>query len=1401
MKKSLHSVLAIILSLSIVLGGMTMTLTTASAAVSDSEAALSLTAAKEGMVLLKNDNQCLPLAASNRTVALFGGAGAMRTGTTGTGAEGTLPGYTVSIYDGLKSAGFTFTSESWLQAYDEEYAAGLSQWQDTPWDHFRLTEPAIDDAALTAAAQGTDTAIYVIRRISGEGSDRKVAKDDFLLSDNELANLTAIANTFDEVILLLNTCGQIDMSAIEAISNIDAILYVSLPGMEAGNAVASILTGQANPCGKLAAAWAKSYNDYPSATSFMNSSKQVLSEDIYVGYRWFETFDPAGNTVAYPFGYGLSYTTFSLNPIQYAQTEQEITLSVTVTNTGSYAGKEVVQIYNGAPQGMLGKSAVSLIAYDKTDLLAPGASQTLTISFDIADMASYDDEGLTGNPSCYVLEAGAYPIYVGTSSANARDTVAGTYVQESLRVTQQLTRCVAPVESFKKTVNTDSGKSTATVTAQQSTADNFPSDAGLEKMVNTTGSTISFSQLLEDPTLINDYVGQFTSKTLSNFVRLAGGHGSGVAGGSTLQIGAPKMSVADGVTGLKYDYTKSASYPCPTCLAQSFDDDLVEEVAAAVADQFITYEFDTVLAPGVNIQESPLCGRNFGYFSEDPLLSGNMGAAYVRGVQSKGIGATPKHFAANNKETNRSTINSVASERALREIYLKSFQITVEEGEPWAIMTSYNLVNGVETAERSDLLNGILRGEWGFNGVVMTDWGNNSSEIAEKMAGCDLNAFGASASSNIIYNAVANDEMSKTALQVAAKNIILWIMKSYQNYRNGIYAGIQTVYSDKLSKIEAEAFNTKSGNAGDVGFETCGDVNGGINPTNTNQGKVLYYALNVELAGIYRFVPRVAAMSTDGSLSLELAGNTIGQTPAFTVTGDWQAYEDQGYVDIVLPSGSCELAVVCNGSGYNLNYYTLEPLNLANTVTVVQRCDDISADYNTPANQLELPETVTLTLSDGSQTDAGVNWNVDEYNPLRDGAQTISGTVILPENVYNPGQLKAYVTLQIGENPNPVTGVQITNAPTSLRQGESYTFTAAVTGQGEFIQDVDWSVDSQYSSISKEGVLTVSDSEIAQTLSVTAASVTDPAIKHTVSFSVTKNKRTISATASTRLFGIDYDRGSRPYGTEDCADDTGGKNITDFNGTNWVEFDCVVQSAGIYSVVFRYASPLDQVSTVQFYMDNALLAESKKLAYTGGWQDWASTEASTVRLTTGEHVIRLQANGFDFNINYVELTPINVDPPPTYTVKGTVTGAQDPTQLRVSITDGSLTLQTAPNAKGEFTFNKMNAGTYTITVSGEAISEVTQQITLPDDAVFTVTVTEINPPPVDDVVYGDVDQNGEVDAKDALLVLQFAVGKTDLSAPQQAAANVSNEDKIDAVDALLILQRAVGKISLFPVEQ
>lgn len=722
--------------------------------VSQEEVLLSLEAALEGMVLLKNENQILPLSPETRTVALFGGAGAMQTATAGTGAETNYPAYAVSIYQGLKNAGFTIVTEKWLQAYDEEYRKGFLDFEYTPWDHFSLEEPLLNQKEIQGATEQTDTAIYVIRRIAGEGKDRKVEQGDYLLSQNEQSNLEKICKAFPKVIVILNTCGPIDLTFAQ---KIDGLIYISLPGMEAGNGVAAILTGEASPCGKLSATWTNRYSDYPWAQRFMNTTEQILTEDIYMGYRWFTTFGEE-EKAPYPFGFGLSYTNFDFSDFYYEEKDGIITLSLTVTNTGSLPGKEVVQLYHGAPQGRLGKPSRCLLDFQKTKLLQSGESQAITFTFPIERMASFDDEGQTGNANCYVLEEGEYPLYFGNSCVNT--TLAGVYHQKELAVPQALKQRVVPIKSFERVINSAQGKQVVKAKACSCTA-------GIDQVTNQGISTLS----------------SYSTQELAELTRLHPGRGAGAVGG--IPSFPNSVTLADGVVGLNIHFKEkhNASYPCPTALAQTFNNDLATRVGKAVAKQLLRNGLDNVLAPGVNLQQNPLCGRNFGYFSEDPVLSGKMGAAYVKGVQSLGVGATPKHFAANTKEDGRQTVDTVASARALREIYLKSFEITVKEGKPWSIMTSYNKINGTETAERSDLIHGILREEWDFEGMVMTDWSNDSDECLEKKAGCHLNCHGLppKAGLDAVLNGVEQGKLPREVLEQAAQRVVCFTHRFKRN--------------------------------------------------------------------------------------------------------------------------------------------------------------------------------------------------------------------------------------------------------------------------------------------------------------------------------------------------------------------------------------------------------------------------------------------------------------------------------------------------------------------------------------------------------------------------------------------------------------------------------------------
>ena len=723
-------------------------------------------AAAEGIVLLKNEDHILPLKAGSK-VALYG-AGAGRTIKGGTGSGDVNERERVSVFQGMKNAGFQVTTEAWIESYDQIYENARQEWKrsilsktgegaDT-MDFFTVYSttpfkmPAGDPIQKPAEGEDTENAIYVLSRIAGEGSDRTADKGDYDLSEEEHQMLADICAYYKNVVVVINAGAQVDLSFMDEFRNIRALLVIVQPGMEGGNAFADILSGKVNPSGKLADTFAARLEDYPSTENFHESVEYVdYTEDIYVGYRYFETIPGAAEKVNYPFGFGLSYTSFETEVLGAEEKDGKIVVKAAVTNTGKRAGKEVVQLYYGAPQGKLGKPAKELGAYRKTRLMQPGETQRVVLSFTVEDMASFDDLGKVAK-SAYVLEAGSYVFYVGNNVRDAKK-LDFTYDLAEAKVTAQYTSLAAPHKLEKRLL--------ADGTYEALPTDNGPvEEEGLERQDKLTLEGFlpavkaqerkSFGELMEaaktNPNLMNVVEGK---ETLDEFVdklptealiHLLGGQpNTGVANtfgmGNLPEYGIPNIMTADGPAGLRIQPqcgVNTTAWPCATLLACTWDPELIEEIGKAGGEEVKENNIGIWLTPAVNIHRSPLCGRNFEYYSEDPLVAGKSGAAMVRGMQSEHIGASVKHFCCNNKETNRKDSDSRVSERALREIYLKAFEIIVKEADPYTIMSSYNLINGVQASENKDLLTGILRGEWDFKGMVTTDWWTHGEHYREK---------------------------------------------------------------------------------------------------------------------------------------------------------------------------------------------------------------------------------------------------------------------------------------------------------------------------------------------------------------------------------------------------------------------------------------------------------------------------------------------------------------------------------------------------------------------------------------------------------------------------------------------------------------------------------------------
>lgn len=774
---------------------------------------MSKEAATEGMVLLKNENNRLPLK-SGAKVALFG-KGTFDYVKGGGGSGDVHSSYVRNLYEGLKELKEVEIYEPLAEYYranvEKQYAAGAVPGM--------TAEPELTKKQASDAAAFADTAIVVISRFSGEGWDRSsiecnieynpwdngsesmpaisgriFPKGDFYLTKEEEEMIARVEEGFSDIVVVLNVGGMIDTSWIKRDEKLAAALIAWQGGMEGGLATAEILLGKVSPSGKLSDTLAASVDDYLSTENFHESFDYVdYTDDVYVGYRYFETLAGAKDRVCYPFGYGLSYTGFCLENIKAWEEGEYIKVTLKVTNTGNFAGKEVVQVYTSAPQGLLQKPAKELKTFSKTKLLQPEESQELELTFTKASMASYDDLGKVAK-SAYVLEAGEYVIYVGTS---VRDVVRAdwSYIVSENQVVEQLSAKLVPTQ-LKKRILAD-----GTYEELPLGEPNDPNACIFEKMVPGTDEGIlpgvrgreicfmldaykkgsrSLIEVAEGKISLDEFVEQLSDEDL---IHLLGGQpNTGVANtfgiGNLPEYGVPNIMTADGPAGVRINegfdiYT--TAWPCATLLACTWNEELVEQVGAAGSKELKENNLCVWLTPAMNIHRNPLCGRNFEYYSEDPLLTGKIGAAMVRGIQSQNMAATIKHFAANNKETNRKHSDSRASERALREIYLKGFEIAVKEGGTWAVMSSYNMINGHRASECRELLEDILRGEWGYEGLVMTDWWNRAEQYKEIKAGNDLKM--ANGYPERVKKAMEMGVLTREELLVSAKRVLGLILK------------------------------------------------------------------------------------------------------------------------------------------------------------------------------------------------------------------------------------------------------------------------------------------------------------------------------------------------------------------------------------------------------------------------------------------------------------------------------------------------------------------------------------------------------------------------------------------------------------------------------------------------
>ena len=789
-------------------------------------------AACEGMVLLKNDG-ALPF--KSKKVALYG-PGASMTIKGGTGSGEVNERHSVTILEGMENRGFEITTRFWIDDFEKSYAQAEEAYKiekkkrvnflkfgsimNMLFDNFRapVGRPITEE---DVAASGTDSCVYVLSRQAGEGCDRRAEKGDMFLTDEEKEAISFCAAHYANFLLVINCGSSIDMSFAEEISGINAILYFCQLGTEGGNAFADVLSGAVSPSGKLSDTWAKQYGDIPFANeySYLNGDldNEYYKEGIYVGYRYFDSF---GVEPAYPFGFGLSYTTFSVQSAGIAAQGSAVTVNAAVTNTGTlYAGKEVVQLYVSAPNGKLCKEYQTLAAFSKTEALQPGSSQMVSLTFDLKSLASYREED-----ACYILESGEYILRLGNSSRN-------TMIIGSLMLRDEIiVSCHQNICPVQKTVD----ELTAEPFVFEPVADNLPHILVDPNAFETVKYTYETPVICQDPqvqTFLNTLsleemvdivvgIGMFGGETRFNL--------PGSVGNTTSKFwdrGLANVAFCDGPAGLRiqkrstvdkrgkvkpvdlalsifeafpgfvkkimtgnpeketvlYQYT--TAFPVANALAQTWNTDLMHQIGTAIYREMKEYGCTFWLAPAINIHRNPLCGRNFEYFSEDPRLCGSMAAAITKGVQQEeGFYVTVKHFACNNQEDNRNGVSSNLTERALREIYLRGFEICVREGGAKGIMTSYNQINGVYASNCHDICTKALRNEWGFDGVVMTDWFSTNKGLANNAlamkAGNDLIMPGGGHFKKEILAGVKSGLISENDVRRCCGNVVKSILNS-----------------------------------------------------------------------------------------------------------------------------------------------------------------------------------------------------------------------------------------------------------------------------------------------------------------------------------------------------------------------------------------------------------------------------------------------------------------------------------------------------------------------------------------------------------------------------------------------------------------------------------------------
>ena len=869
-------------------------------------------AVAEGQVLLLNQNHVLPLPKGSH-VAVFGRM-QLHYYKSGTGSGGMVNVNKVTgILEALEESEDVQVYEPLVGVYrewekDHPFDEGVG-WGNEPWSQ---EEMELNEALVEEAAEKNEYAIVILARTAGEDKDNKMLEGAYCLTSIEEDMLQKVRKSFAKMIVLLNTGNIMDMSFMDQYRP-DAVMYVWQGGMIGGLGTVDVLTGKVCPSGRLSDTIAAQMSDYPADPYFGGLEQNLYVEDIYVGYRYFES--AAKSKVLYPFGFGLSYTTFSMEADGFSYAENQVSFVMKVTNTGSVAGKEVVQVYAKAPLGKLGKPARVLIDFKKTKELMPGECETLTFAIPTSVFASYNEVSTAGMPVGWVLEAGEYTIYAG---GNVRDVYAvGSFTLDELQIVEECRNALAPTTAFKRMKMTAANEHAEAAGVYEIAMEEVPlrvvspeekRNAELPESCEITGDRgIKLADVKAGKATLDEFVAQLTEEELASIVRGEGMGSPKVTAGtaaafggvtkSLLEKGIPCGCCDDGPSGMRLDSgMKAFSLPNGTLLACTFNTQLNEELYAFTAVEMIKNRVDILLGPGMNIHRHPLNGRNFEYFSEDPLLTGKMAAAQVRGLKSAGVTGSLKHFCGNNQETRRHTSNSIISERALREIYLRGFEIAVKEAKADAVMTTYGPVNGIWTSSNYDLVTDILRKQWGFEGVAMTDWWAYVCREGDKPAKTDFETM--VKAQNDLYRVCPDSEKNEHGdntveslhdgsltlgeLQRCAKNICRFMMNTHAFMR-------MQNEEDTIEILGAEE-----------GFEECvGDLTYykvdrevviDLSDHEISKGTSIDFALDLEQLGYYK--AELTAKSDLGELAqipvtLSFAGTPRGVYTFNGTNGQW----------------------------------------------------------------------------------------------------------------------------------------------------------------------------------------------------------------------------------------------------------------------------------------------------------------------------------------------------------------------------------------------------------------------------------------------------------------------------------------------------------------------------------